>query len=281
MRRALIVATCQFPVSGDIEKNLTHTLALIAKAKEQDAEVAHFSESSLSGYAGLDFKRYERHDQIALQNALAQIAEHCATLTIWAIIGGHHFEAAMAKPYNCLWVIDDQGVIVQRYDKRICYGKPGECEHHYYQPGKEPVLFEINGILCGLLICHEWRYPELYREQKQRGTEVLFHSWYDVSPSARAYAEEGRELGSLITGTVRGNAANNHLWISASNTSKRESSFASFVVQPDGRLLHQLKRNVTGALISRLDLNKAFVDPSGPWRDRAIQGILHSDVLDK
>ena len=146
MQRALTVATCQFPVSGDIEKNLTHTLTLIAQAKEQGAQVTHFSESSLS---------------------------------------------------------------------------------------------------------------------------------------ARIYQEEGREMGSLITGTVRGRAANNHLWISASNTSQRESCFAGFVVQPDGRLLHQLKRNVAGVLISQFDLSKAFADPSGPWRDRAIQGILHSNVLEK
>jgi predicted amidohydrolase len=130
-----------------------------------------------------------------------------------------------------------------------------------------------------MLICHEWRYPELYREQKQLGTEVLFQSWYDGNLSAREYKENGRALGSLITGTVRGNAANNYLWISASNTSKRESCFASFVAQPDGRILNQSKRNVTGSIISRIDLNKEFVDPSGPWRERAVTGILHSDVL--
>ncbi len=281
MRRELIVATCQFPVSGDIEQNLAHTLTLIAKAKARGAAVAHFSESSLSGYAGFDFERYDERDQTALQSALARTAAHCAALKIWAVIGGHHFDAAMPKPYNCLWVIDDQGVIVRRYDKRICYGKPGEGEHRYYQPGKEPVLFEINGVVCGFLICHEWRYPELYREQKQRGTEVLFQSFYDGNLSARAYDDEGREMGSLITGAIRDRAANNHLWISASNTSKRQSCFAGFVAQPDGRLLHQLKRNVTGALISRIDLDREFADPSGPWRDRAINGILHSDMLEE
>lgn len=281
MRRELIVATCQFPVSGPVEKNRTHIATLLANAKEQGAEVAHCSESSLSGYAGYEFKRYDRHRQRLITSALAQIAEHCAALRIWAVVGSHHFDAAMEKPYNCLWVIDDQGVMVKRYDKRICYGRPGEHEHCYYQPGKEPVVFKINGVVCGLLICHEWRYPELYREQKLLGTEVLFQSFYDGNLSARAYEEEGKEMGSLVTGTVRGRAANNHLWISASNTSKRESCYGSFLVQPDGRLLNQLKRNVTGVMVNRLDLSKTFADPSGPWRDRAIKGILHSDVLEK
>ena len=109
---------------------------------------------------------------------------------------------------------------------------------------------------------------------------MLFQSWYDGSLSAEAYKAVGRDLGSLIVGTVRGRAANNALWISASNTSMRESCFASFMVQPDGRILRQLKRNVTGLIISHIDLNKNYSDPSGPWRDRAVQGIFHNDVLE-
>jgi len=109
----------------------------------------------------------------------------------------------------------------------------------------------------------------LYREQKRLGTEILFQSWYDGNLSTAKFAEEGNDLGSLITGTVRGNAANNSLWISASNTSKKESCFASFVVRPDGRIVHQLKRNVTGVLISKINLSTKFEDPSGHWRERA------------
>ena len=53
----------------------------------------------------------------------------------------------------------------------------------------------------------------------------------------------------------------------------------SFVARPDGKILHQLKRNVTGILISKIDPNSQYVDPSGPWRDRAYKGILHSGRL--
>ena len=135
------------------------------------------------------------------------------------------------------------------------------------------------GFTCGVLICHEWRYPELYREQKQLGTRVLFQSWYEGNLSAKAYQKEGGELGSLITGTVRGNAANNYLWISASNTCGREFCFASFVARPVGKILHRLKRNVSGMLISKIDSKSQYSDPSAPWRQRASKGILHSDRL--
>lgn len=279
MKNELTIATCQFPVSGDIKRNASYILRQMAEAKEKGADVSHFSESSLSGYAGTDFKRYKRQDEALRLGSLEKIIQLSSELKIWVIVGSHHFDKNNHLPYNCLWLIDNSGKIIKRYDKRFCTGKEGELEHAYYKPGQKVVQFKIKGFTCGVLICHEWRYPELYREQKQRGTQILFQSWYDGKLSATEYKKQGKELGSLITGAVRANAANNYLWISASNTSARESCFASFVVRPDGKILHQLKRNVTGILISKINFNTKFTDPSGPWRKRAYKGILHSGRL--
>ena len=63
MTPELIIATCQFPVSGDIKKNAAYILRQMAEAKEKGADISHFPESSLSGYAGTDFKRYKRQDE--------------------------------------------------------------------------------------------------------------------------------------------------------------------------------------------------------------------------
>lgn len=276
MKRELIVATCQFPVSVDIKKNESYILKQLEDAKAKGAQLAHFSESSLSGYAGIDFNSFDSQDEALLLDSLKTIRLISSRLKIWVIVGSHYFGRNNDKPYNCLWIIDDKGNLINRYDKRFLTGGLGELDHYYYKPGQKAVQFKIKSFTCGLLICHEWRYPELYREQKQLGTEILFQSWYDGCLSATEYRKQGKDLGSLITGTVRGNASNNYLWISASNTSKRESCFASFVVRPDGRILHQLKRNITGVLISRIDLSKKFTDPSGSWRNRACSGILHS-----
>jgi deaminated glutathione amidase len=279
MKRELIIATCQFPVSADIKRNASYILRQMAEAKEKGADVSHFPESSLSGYAGTDFKRFNSRAETRLPGFLKKIMKRSSELKIWTIVGSHHFEGNHKRPYNCLWLIDNKGKIINRYDKRFCTGKAGELEHAYYKPGQKAVQFKIKDFICGVLICHEWRYPELYREQKQLGTQVLFQSWYDGNLSTTEYKKQGKELGSLITGAVRGYAANNYLWISASNTSERESCFAGFVVRPDGKIRHQLKRNVTGMLISKINSNTKFADPSGPWRKRAYKGILHSGRL--
>jgi predicted amidohydrolase len=276
MNRELTIATCQFPVSADIKKNESFILKQLVLAKVKGADIAHFSESSLSGYAGIDFSSFKGRDEILLQTCLENIRKSSKNLKIWTIVGGHQFEKRHKKPFNCLWLINDKGEIVDRYDKRICAGKHGELEHLYYKPGKKPIQFKLKEFTCGLLICHEWRYPELYREYKHLGSEVIFQSWYDGNLSQKLYLNEGRELGDLITGTVRGNAANNYLWISASNTGKRESSFASFVARPDGKIDQQLRRNITGILITKVNLKKQYIDPSGPWRRRVYKGILHN-----
>ena len=279
MKHQLIIATCQFPVSADIKRNASYILRQMAEAKAKGADVSHFPESSLSGYAGTDFKRFKSQDETLLLGSLEKIIQLSSELKIWVIVGSHHFAENNHPPYNCLWLIDNSGNIINRYDKRFCTGKEGELEHAYYKPGQKVVQFKIKDFTCGVLICHEWRYPELYREQKQLGTQILFQSWYDGNLSAKEYNAQGKELGSLITGAVRGNAANNYFWVSASNTSARESCFASFVARPDGKILHQLKRNVTGILISKINSKTKFTDPSGPWRARAYKGILHSDRI--
>jgi predicted amidohydrolase len=278
MERELIVATCQFPVSGDVKRNTSYVLKQLTLAKSKGAEIAHFSESSLSGYAGVDFESHARQDEVVLHSALEQVRQLARELEIWVVLGGHHFELSGEPPVNCLWLINKKGKLVDRYDKRFLFGEPGEKERHFYSPGSRAVQFQIKGITCGLLICHEWRYPELYREQMLLGTEILFQSWYDGNMGAEEYETDGRDLGTLIVGTVRGNAANNALWISASNTSKRESSFASFVVRPDGRVYQRLRRNVTGVLISEINVDRPFSDPSGPWRRTAVECFRSADV---
>lgn len=74
------------------------------------------------------------------------------------------------KPHNSLYIINATGSIVDRYDKRFCAGDPEESAGGlvHYTPGDHLSVFTINGIRCGALICHDYRYPELYREYKRR-----------------------------------------------------------------------------------------------------------------
>ena len=58
----LRVATCQFPVEAEIARNRRWMLKQIGEAAEQDADVVHFSETALSGYAGVDIPSIKHLD---------------------------------------------------------------------------------------------------------------------------------------------------------------------------------------------------------------------------
>ena len=99
-KRELVVATGQFPVSKDIGGNLSYIVTLMRKAKEKGADVIHFSESSLSGYAGVDFERFEEQNETLLRHALKQIFALAARLKIWVIVGSHYYDGENDLPYN-------------------------------------------------------------------------------------------------------------------------------------------------------------------------------------
>lgn len=262
MSEIITIATCQHPVTGDVKSNLKMILKLMRQAKGHNPDIVHFSECNLSGYPGIDFNDYSQQQEEDIKAALHTIREKAAEYQLRLIIGSHYSDPGLARPFNSLYLLDQEGKIENRYDKRFLAGAEGQMDKKYYSPGENPLVFRIKNTLCGLLICHEWRYPELYREYQRMGVKVLFQSWYDGSLSAGDYFSEGKELGNLITGTVKGNAANNSLWISGSNTSKKESCFGSFFVQPDGKILHKLYRNKSGILISKIDTEQKFEDPS-------------------
>lgn len=52
VRDSLTVATCQFPVSGDVNRNGRYICDFIERAADRGADVVHFCETALSGYAG-------------------------------------------------------------------------------------------------------------------------------------------------------------------------------------------------------------------------------------
>jgi deaminated glutathione amidase len=63
----LRVATCQFPIGSDVRKNLEYVARQIRTARDRGADVAHFPEACLSGYAGADFASHEGFDWSLLE----------------------------------------------------------------------------------------------------------------------------------------------------------------------------------------------------------------------
>ena len=290
----LSVATCQFPVAASIDSNLRWIMRQMTIAAEQGARVAHFPEAALSGYAGVDFATFAGFGWARLDAATERIREHARNLGIWSVVGSAQRFSDSSKPHNSLYVIDDDGVVVARYDKRFCAGdatgQTGDLAN--YSPGDHGTTWSIDGIRCGALICYDYRFPELYRQYAADDVQVVFHSFHagNVTPQRLAAigAAIGPELaavnpaathtypGITMPATMTAAAASNFVWISCPNSSARESLWPAFFVRADGVTTGRLRRNVAGVLVSVVDTGQDLYDSTGPWRHRAMSGILHS-----
>ncbi|MFQ5734630.1 MAG: carbon-nitrogen hydrolase family protein [Planctomycetaceae bacterium] len=278
--KSIRVATCQFPVEPQIARNRRSVMRQMKQAAEQNADVVHFSECALSGYAGVDIPNIDALDWGELTDATREIQAAAKTYKLWVLLGSTHRLSGKRKPHNCVYVIDSRGGIVNRYDKRFCTGTDGRkptLDLRHYSPGNRSTVFKVKGVTCGVLICYDYRFPELYREYKQLGVQVLFQSFHNARKTV--VKDDSYDIWKhIVPATMSCRAAENHFWVSANNSTTRPSRWASFAVRPDGAIAGRLKKHVAGVLITDMAI-KTYFDAPGPWRDRAMHGRLHSGRL--
>ena len=265
----LRIATCQFPVSADIGANGEWIRNQIAQARKAGADLAHFSETALSGYAGVEFKSWKGFDWDRLEQETRAIADLARMKKIWVVLGSAHRLSGKHRPHNCLYVIGPTGRILDRYDK--CFLTTGDLD--YYTPGNHLVTFSVNHVKCGLLICFDVRFPEIYRAYKKRGVECMLHSFHNArckGPRIQTY---------MMRQTLQGQAGINYMWVSAPNSSQYFQLWPSVAIQPDGKIAASLRQHKPGIVVTRIDTRKKYYDASGPFRMAAINGALHNGKL--
>ncbi|MBL7700242.1 MAG: carbon-nitrogen hydrolase family protein [Chitinophagaceae bacterium] len=261
----ITVASCQFPVSADIQQNLHWIAEQMIEAKTKKATIVHFPECALSGYPGTDMTSLDNFNWKELGSATDSVASLAKKLEIWVVLGSMHRLSGRNKPYNSLYLITPEGVIADRYDKRFCTSTDLE----YFTPGDHFVNFTLNGVSCGLLICYDVRFPELYRGYSALGTRVIFQSFYNAKSAA------GSIHPLIMPVTAQANAASNYFYMSLTNSSAPESWPCHFLT-PDGLIQNKLEKNIPGILISVIDTSVEYYDASGEFRRDAIKGKLNS-----
>jgi predicted amidohydrolase len=279
--KSLRVATCQFSVEGRIEHNRHWVLKQIVAAAEQGADIVHFSECALSGYAGVDLPSIADLDWTSLAAATRDVMSAAKQHRVWLLLGSTHRLDDKLKPHNCVYVINPKGQIVDRYDKRFCTGKDGKqptLDLCHYSPGNRFVTFKVKGVTCGVAICYDYRFPELYRGYKQLGVEVLFQSFHNARRSVVAN-QNYNIWKTIVPATMQCRAAENHFWVSANNSTARPSCWSSFAVRPDGLIVGQLPNHRAGVLITDMTIDPDFFDAPALWRESAMSGQLHSGRL--
>lgn len=247
LRSPLTLATAQFPVTGDIQRNGRWIRRQIAVAAEQGADAILFPETALSGYAGIDFPSFTDFDWETHGEEFESIRHAAREHSIWALVGSAHFVNKSVAPLNSVYAIDPRGQIRTRYDKTMLYRK----ERDHFSAGSSLVTFRIGSTVCGILICFDSCFPELYAELERRRVRVLFHAYYNAGNRGPTAVDD------LLIPQARTRAYDASYFIVGSNSSRKRSAAPSFIAGPDGRL-SSLTRHQPGVLVETIAADDPF-----------------------
>ncbi|HEG44782.1 MAG TPA: carbon-nitrogen hydrolase family protein [Phycisphaerales bacterium] len=260
----LNVAACQFAVGKSISQNARDIRKYIREAKNNAADIVHFPECALSGYAGTDFESFEGFDWDLLKKEMESIMTLAGQLRIWVVLGSSHRLSAGNKPHNSLYLINPDGQIADRYDKRFCT----ERDLGHFTPGSRFVHFEINEIRCTLLICFDLRFPEIYRALQKAGVDCIFQSFYNARQKGKSIHKH------IMRQTMQCRAATNYFWISMVNASGVYCPYGSCLIRPDGKIVGNLRINRCDIMVNNVNLDEDHYDPSESFREMAMNGAL-------
>ncbi len=237
--KKLRIAACQFPVTGDIAKNSKYIQRLILKAVANKAKIIQFPETALCGWGKWNNPSFKKFNFEALKKETSVIRKLAAEKKVWVILGSAHRLGSDFKPTNCLYVIDDKGRIADRYDK--CWLVKGD-ELKTFTPGDHLVIFTLGGIRCGLMICYDSNFLQMFNAYAHQGVELLFYS------SGHAGFKDDRA--KIVQSTIPLLSVFYRMWISVSNSASRYSGLVTCLSDPNGMgtIAGTLKRHETGIL---------------------------------
>ncbi len=204
----------------------------------------------------------ETQDWQALREELDLTAALACKLKLWTVLGSDHQLTPPNRPHNSLYVISDAGELTKRYDKRLC--SLNEINNHY-TPGRDPVVFTIDGFHFGLALCIEVHFPELFLEYEKLGIDCLLFSSHSKDPIFGIMAQ--------------GHAAANNYWLSVSVPAQYAGSLPSGIVGPDGYWITQCTRDAEPDL-TLVQLNRSMpqyevaLNKARPWRQIARDGNI-------
>ena len=245
----LQVSCAQMHWARSLEYNLERALNFMRDAAEAGSRVILFPEANLTGYY---FPYLIALSAKIIQAALEKTCQAAARHKIWAIAGT--IQKRGERYLNLAHVINPNGDIIHEYAK---VNLAGRDEKTYCRGGDKLALFEIDGILCTLVICRDGRHPELYRLPAMAGAQILFHpscssdeieavAWKRISGRAQQPVGPNTKIFHCVANTI-----------GQSPDGKQTSSGSSFIREPNGIPLAEAGYYQEELITAVLDLSRA------------------------
>jgi len=235
-------------VATSVEDGLDKTRRALAEAADRGARIVCFPEAYLPGLRGLDFD-VPPFDQAQQARVVRTVGEWARSHCIAAILGmewhsdtGRHIAAV---------VVDADGEVQGVQTKN----QLDPTEEPLYVPGHTRRLFDIDGLMFGVAICHEgFRYPETVRWPAVRGAKVVFHPHCAGSDQTGTRPTRwGDPAGPYYEKAVMCRALENTVYVASVNYAFRYPESATAVIGPSGECLAHLPYGEEGVLVHEID----------------------------
>jgi len=245
----LQVSCVQLHWAKSLPRNLERTLHYIRLAAEEGSRVVLFPEANLTGYYFPDVLKLRPR---AVADALDKVRQAAARAGLWVIVGS--LRQTADRYLNLAHVISPRGQLAYEYAKVHMAGRD---EQKYCRGGDKVALFDIDGVLCTLVICRDGRHPELYRLPAMLGAQVLLHpscssdeleavTWKRTSGRAQQPAGPNSRIFHCVANTV-----------GLSPDGRQGSSGQSFIREPNGLPLAEAGWYQEEMITAVLDLPRA------------------------
>ena len=168
-------------VIGDVEANCNKVQNIVESELDPGTEVLVLPEVWTVGWSCKNFISTAQDVKSSFViDFLSGIAKKYGV----SIIGGSIITRRDSAYYNTCPVIGKDGNLIATYDKMHLYSYYGCDEGNFISAGACPVMVNIEGVKFGITICYDIRFPEIYREYRKAGADVLVNcaAWGSKKP---------------------------------------------------------------------------------------------------
>lgn len=164
-----VVRVCSAQIASiweDPEKTLEKAGTLIRHAASSGASLICFPEQFATGWDPASGQNVEDTSG----PIVSTLQKHARNNHI-AVIGSFR-KRGVPLPENTAVVIDQDGRIATLYSKMHLFS-PGN-EQNGFASGTNLGIFTLGPLRCGIAICYDLRFPELFRIYRQKGVHAVF-----------------------------------------------------------------------------------------------------------
>jgi predicted amidohydrolase len=235
-----------------LEEGLEKVRSFLAEASARGAKVVCFPEAYLPGLrgVGIEVLPFGPNEHARVLKAVSHWAKEYRIMTI---LGMERLTEAGRQ--IAAYVFSASGEVVGYQTKN----QIDPSEDANYVPGDTRQLFEVDGVLFGIAICHEgWRYPETVRWAASRGAKIVFHPQHTGSDEeGPRLTQWGARESPYYEKAMMMRSIENTIYFASVNYALRYPESATSVIDPSGKCHAYLPYGQEGLLVVEMDLGKA------------------------